>query len=175
MKRDEHRQLDSGSQARWLRYASAGSVALASAGASGEIVLLDSYTATVLPSWATSAPDSSFVEGVDLNRDLINDLLIRLGFSSSTQSAKMTFNDYGPRTDPNRIIGPLSRDDVVGVNLNFSDGASIRHSVSGSGYVWSGPTNNNGLSVGASQYFGVKLSGNYGWIQVELARQQESP
>ena len=49
MKRDEHRHLDSGPQTRWLRYASAGSVALASAGAYGEIILIPTTKLSAVP------------------------------------------------------------------------------------------------------------------------------
>ena len=77
MKRDKQRRVERGTRTHWMSYASAGSVALASAAsASGDIVTMQNLPVIIQQSqsnttntWAT----------VDLDGDGFNDLMLQLG------------------------------------------------------------------------------------------------
>ena len=147
---DESLQWDGRSQSRWLRYASAGSVALASATASGDIVLMPDLPTTL-------NADVNANLSVDLNGDSIDDVELFAEIYESYRFAGIApaggdLGNYGP-TGAHNLSDPSPTGNQIMIVSNVS----------------SCQCNNYGLSVGGSQYFGVKLSSNqYGWIHVEL-------
>jgi hypothetical protein len=158
MSRVASKHLDSGAPARWLRYASAGGVALASAGAYGDII-------QITPVSLDGIPGARKISWRDLNNDGTDDILLKVNLGQWGDSSTFiyaTIGGYGGegiinKTQSQTITGgePVGKVSIVG----YRSSSAVETFYTRFEY---------GLPVG-SRYFGVKLSGGqFGWIHVQL-------